>query len=342
MALCIAVDAMGGDHAPEAVVKGALGAIDSSEQPLQILLFGPSERVQPVLEEAAGGPVDDLPIDIVHAPDVIEMSDAPAAALKKKSRSSVHLGLAAHKSGEAHAFVSAGNTGAVMAASMFTLGRIDGVERPSIVGYFPTLRGSSIVVDIGTNVDCRPEHLVQFARMGTVYTRHVLKVETPSVGLLNIGEEPGKGNEQVKGAYSLLQEAEGIHFKGNVEGGDLLHYAADIIICDGFVGNILLKFGESMTTVLSKMTAQEMDRRGLEPEEQQLVAGVLGEVRKGFDADHRGGAPLLGVNGNVMIGHGRSNADAIEQMIHTTIELVQEDVVDALVSAFRSKEGTTS
>jgi len=332
MALRIAVDAMGGDNAPDAVIQGVLSALESMEEPLQILLFGPADRIQPLLDEA--GASADAPLTLVDAPDVIEMTDAPASAVKKKRQSSIHLGLGAQKKAEADAFISAGNTGAVMATSMFTLGRISGVERPSIAGYFPTLRGFSIVVDIGTNVDCRPEHLLQFARMATVYTRHVLQIEDPSVGLLNIGEEPGKGNEQVKDAYDLLTDADGINFKGNVEGGDLLDYAADIIVCDGFVGNILLKFGESMTTVLKKMTAQEMQRQELPAGEQQIVAKVLGEVSKGFDADHRGGAPLLGVDGNVMIGHGRSNADAVEQMIHSTAELVRSDVVGELKKAF--------
>jgi glycerol-3-phosphate acyltransferase PlsX len=333
MALSIAVDAMGGDHAPEAVVDGALAALEASGEDLEIAMFGPTDRVQPLLD--AAGVSDSSPLSLVHAPDVIEMTDAPAVAVKKKRQSSIHLGLGAHKDGQVDAFVSAGNTGAVMAASMFTLGRIAGVERPSIVGYFPTLRGSSIVVDIGTNVDCRPEHLLQFARMATVYTRHMLGIDEPSVGLLNIGEEPGKGNDQVKAAYEILGSAEGINFKGNVEGGDLLDYAADIIVCDGFVGNILLKFGESMTKVLKKMTKQEMERQDLSPSDQQTVAGVLGAVSKGFDPDARGGAPLLGVNGNVMIGHGGSGADAIKQMILTTTEVVNANVVDALKRTFQ-------
>lgn len=334
MAMRIAVDAMGGDNAPEAVIEGTLSAVRAAEGDLHVALFGPEDRVHDLLEAHDGSA--DLPIQVVDAPDVIGMGESPASAVKRKQQSSIHLGLGAHKAGKVDAFVSAGNTGAVMAASIFTLGRISGVERPSIVGYFPTLRGSSIVVDIGTNVDCKPEHLVQFARMATVYTRHVLKIDEPSVGLLNIGEEPGKGNEQVKAAYDLLSETDDVHFKGNVEGGDLLTYASDIIVCDGFVGNILLKFGESMTTVLSKMTQQEMERQSLAPEEQKLVAGVLGEVRKGFDADERGGAPLLGVNGTVVIGHGRSNAAAVTQMIHTAADMVRKDVVSALTKAFQS------
>lgn len=326
---------MGGDDAPEAVIEGALQAIRESNEELTILLVGPEARIQGVLE---GKP--DLPersLHVVDAPEVIGMGDAPAAAVKQKTDSSIHRGLAAHREGKADVFVSAGNTGAIMGAAMFILGRIPGVERPSIAGFFPTLKGSSVVLDIGSNVDCKPEHLLQFARMGTVYAQEVLKNETPSVGLLNIGEEPGKGNEQVKQAYDLLEEAEDVHFAGNVEGGDLLLYASDIIICDGFVGNVLLKFGESMTTVLTEMTQQEMNRQGLAPDEQKLVAGVLGEVRKGFDPESRGGAPLLGVNGNVLIGHGRSSPDAIQQMISSAMALAAEEVVPAIESAFSTE-----
>lgn len=329
----IAVDAMGGDHAPDAVVEGAIRALKRPDADLQITLYGPKERVQEALQEHSGA--DALPLSVRHAPDVIAMDDAPATAVKTKRQSSVHLGLQAHRTGQADAFISAGNTGAVMAASMFILGRIRGLERPSIVGYFPTSKGNfSIVIDIGTNVDCKPSHLHQFARMGTLYARHVMQIEEPSVGLINIGEEPGKGNEQVKAAYPLLDGDDTLHFVGNVEGGDLLQHAADVLICDGFMGNVLLKFGESMTTVLSTMTRKEMQRQGLSEEEQELVAGVLGNVQHGFDHENRGGAPLIGINGSVFIGHGRSSARAIEQGIHSVADLSTRDLVPMLQEAF--------
>lgn len=329
----IAVDAMGGDDAPETIVEGAVQALGRSGGDAVILLVGPEEELGDVLSEHAEAPAG--AIQIVDAPEVIGMGEAPSKAVKQKTNSSIHRGLAAHDDGMADAFVSAGNTGAIMGASMFILDRIPGVERPSIAGFFPTLKGSSVVLDIGSNVDCRPEHLVQFARMGTVYARHILDNQDPSIGLLNIGEEPGKGNEQVKQAFELLERADALNFLGNVEGSDLLFYASDIIICDGFVGNVLLKFGESMTTVLSEMTEQEMSRQGLAPDEQALVSGVLGEVQKGFDPEAQGGAPLLGVNGNVLVGHGRSTPDAIAQMIHSARTLASADVVGALQSAFR-------
>ena len=336
MSTHIAVDAMGGDHAPDAVVEGALRALQHSKSDLQLTLYGPKDRVQPVLE--AHDISSSLPLVVHHAPDIITMEDAPAAAVKSKRQSSIHLGLQAHRTGEADAFISAGNTGAVMAASMFILGRIPGLERPSIVGFFPTVQGDfSIVIDIGTNVDCKPCHLHQFARMGTIYARHVMQVENPSVALVNIGEEPGKGNEQVKAAHPMLDSDDALNFIGNVEGGDLLHHAADVLICDGFMGNVLLKFGESMTTVLSTMTKQEMDRQNLSADEQQLVAGVLSNVQKGFDHENRGGAPLIGVNGSVLIGHGRSSARVIAQGINAVADLAARDLVPVLKDAFASE-----
>lgn len=326
---------MGGDDAPEAVVQGAVQAVRHAERDMTVLLVGPEERVRDVLEATPDAPADKF--TIVDAPDVIGMGEAPAAAVKQKTNSSIHQGLAAHHDEKADAFVSAGNTGAIMGAAMFILGRIPGVERPSIAGFFPNLRGSSVVLDIGSNVDCKPSHLVQFARMGTIYARQALGNDDPTVGLLNIGEEPGKGNELAKTAYDRLQDAEDVHFEGNVEGGDLLLYAADIIICDGFVGNVLLKFGESMTTVLSEMTRQEMDRQSLDRDEQALVTDVLGEVRKHFDPESLGGAPLLGVDGNVLVGHGSSSPDVIEQMIHTASSVARTNMVPALKSAFESQ-----
>ena len=328
----IAVDAMGGDEAPETVVKGAVQALRHADEEMSVLLVGPEDRLHHVLDAQSEAPRE--AIQVIDAPEVIGMGEAPSTAVKQKTNSSIHRSLAAHHDGHADAFVSAGNTGAVMAASMFILQRIPGVERPSIAGFFPTLKGSSVVLDIGSNVDCKPTHLVQFARMGTVYARQILNNDNPSIGLLNIGEEPGKGNEQVKQAYELLRNADDLNFAGNVEGSDLLFYAADIIICDGFVGNALLKFGESMTTVLSEMTEQEMDRQNLAPGERELVAGVLGEVRKGFDPEAQGGAPLLGVNGNVLIGHGSSTPDTIAQLIHSATTLASGDVVRALEDAF--------
>jgi glycerol-3-phosphate acyltransferase PlsX len=324
---------MGGDDAPEAVVKGAIQAIRHADRDTNVLLVGPEDRVQSVLDDHPNAPRSAL--QVVDAPEVIGMADAPSTAVKQKTNSSIHRGLAAHHDGMTDAFVSAGNTGAVMGAAMFILGRIAGVERPSIAGFFPTLEEASVVLDIGTNVDCKPSHLVQFARMGTVYAQQMLENDDPTVGLINIGEEPGKGNEQVKEAHNLLRDAEGVHFEGNVEGGDLLRHAADILICDGFVGNVLLKFGENMPSIIGEMAKQEMERQGLGADEQDLVMNVLADSCRSFDPASLGGAPLLGVEGNVLIGHGRSSPDMIEQMIHTASSLAAVDVVSAIKEVFQ-------
>ncbi len=328
----IAVDAMGGDEAPSVVVEGAMRALERAPIEVQVLLFGPEEDVQRGLD--AHDQAADLPIQVVDAPEVIGMGEAPGTAVKKKQRSSIHRGLGAVKKKQADAFVSAGNTGAIMAASLFILGRVPGVERPTIIGFFPTFEGSCLVTDIGSNVDCKPEHLVQFAQMSSIYARHVFENDDPTVALLNIGEEPGKGNEQIKATYELLQDTPDIHFRGNIEGGDIFAHAADIVICDGFVGNVLLKFGESVTTVLPRLAQQEMQRQGLAPKEQQTMGRVLKGVKKGFDPEERGGAPLLGVNGHVLVGHGRSTARAIQQMILSAADTASKDVVSPMASTF--------
>ena len=331
MAIRVAVDAMGGDRAPAVVVEGAVRALEHVGDGLHLLLFGPEARLRAELDRHEAAP--SLPIRTVDAPDVIGMGEAPTAAVKSKPRSSIHLGLGAHKAGEADAFVSAGNTGAVMAASLFILGRLPDVARPAVIGFFPTTKSFCIVLDVGTNVDVRPEHLVQFAQMGSVYAEQVMKRERPVVALLNIGEEPGKGNEQVKAAFELLQRQPGLHFRGNVEGRDLMHHAADVVVCDGFVGNALLKFGESVATSLSELARQEMERQGLTEEEQALVGRVLRGVQRPFNYEEFGGAPLLGVGGNVLIGHGGSSARAVERMILSAAEVARQDVAGSIAAA---------
>lgn len=322
---------MGGDNAPSVVVEGAARALRATNEDVEVLLVGREEKVRDAL--SSHDDIDALPLHVIHAPDVIGMAEAPAAAVKSKTQSSIHVGLGALKQGQAHGFVSAGNTGAVMAASLFILGRVAGVSRPSVLAFFPTTTSYSIVLDVGTNVDCRPEHLVQFAQMGTIYAQTVMKRENPTVALLNIGEEPGKGNDLVKESFELLNSAPGLNFKGNVEGSDLLQHAADVIVCDGFVGNILLKFGESVASAFPQMIAEEMRRQQLSEADQNIVASVLSSVRKRFNYEEYGGAPLLGVQGNVIIGHGGSTARAIERMILTAADEAREGVVGAIADA---------
>lgn len=330
----IAVDAMGGDDAPSTVVEGAIHAAQQAEGDLHVALFGPEEQIQQELARHDGA--DALPIAVVDAPEVIGMGEAPATAVKRKQNSSIHRGLQAHAQDQADAFVSAGNTGAIMGASLFILGRISGVERPTIIGFFPTTEGSCIVTDIGSNVDCKPQNLLQFAQMGTIYARQVFGLDSPSVALLNVGEEPGKGNEQVKSTFDLMQDAADLNFIGNIEGGDILRHAADVVVCDGFIGNIVLKFGESLMPIVSDMVQAEMKRQQLTPDQQKAVGGILGSVRKGFESEERGGAPLMGVKGNVLVGHGRSNVRAIKQMILSAADMAEKDVVHPMQDAFAS------
>ncbi|MEM9665816.1 MAG: phosphate acyltransferase PlsX [Bacteroidota bacterium] len=326
----IAVDAMGGDHAPHAVVEGAVHALQSNDD-LEVLLFGPAATLEPLVADL--DPDHALALSIHDAPDIVGMSEAPSSALRTKPNSSIHLGLGAHKAGAADAFVSGGNTGAVMAASLFLLGRAQGVSRPSVIGFFPTTTSYCIVLDVGTNVDCKPEHLVQFAKMGAVYARRVMDRPEPRVGLMNVGEEPGKGNEVVKATYELLREATGFDFVGNIEGRDVFHHAADVVVCDGFVGNVMLKLGESLTTVLLPLVKKEMARQDVAPAHQQVVGQVLKGVLRQFDYVEFGGAPLLGVNGTVLLAHGSSSARAFKHLIEAAVRVANQGVAASVADA---------
>ena len=330
MAIRVAVDAMGGDRAPAVVVEGAVQAVQEAAGEIEVLLFGSASRLHGELEPHD---VDGLPLRVVEAPQVIGMEEAPAAAVKGKPHSSIHLGLAALKEGQAEAFISAGNTGAVMAASLFILGRLPGVSRPAVIGFYPTTESFCIVLDVGTNVDVRPEQLLQFAQMGSVYAEQIMGRAQPVVALMNIGEEPGKGNEQVKAAYELIKQQPGLNFRGNIEGRDLMHHAADVVVCDGFVGNVMLKLGESMATAMPEMVQQEMKRQALTPDEQALVAQVLQGVQRPFNYEEFGGAPLLGVSGTVLIGHGGSSARAIKKLILAAAKVARQDVAGSIAAA---------
>jgi len=339
MAVRVAVDAMGGDHAPEVVIEGALQAARSTPGELEVMLVGPEHE----LRSRLGAVSESLAITFVDAPEVIGMDEPPAAAAKGKPRSSIHVGIAAHREGRADAFISAGNTGAVMAVALIGLGRIEGVSRPALPGIFPSTGGPCVVLDVGANMDCRPEHLVQFAQMGRIYVEHVLGIQAPRVALLNVGEEPGKGNEAAKVAHTQLSELPDIHFVGNVEGRDLMQNIADVVVCDGFVGNILLKFGESMTTVLPALIRQEVASRGVSGADASsaMLQQVLGAVMKRFSYEEFGGSPLLGINGTVLIGHGGSSAKAIARLIETAAEMARNDVRGKLAATF-TRPRTTS
>lgn len=330
MATRVAVDAMGGDDAPGVVVEGAVRAVREAPERVQVLLVGQEGAVRAELEKHD---VEGLAISVMDAPEVIGMGESPSVALKSKPNSSIHIGIGAHKQGHVDAFVSAGNTGAVMAGGLFICGRLEGVHRPSLPGYFPTPSGTSLVVDVGANVDVKSEHLVQFAHMGSVFAREVFNVADPSVALLNVGEEPSKGTEVVKEAYKKLEAEEGLRFIGNVEGRDLFAHKADVVVCDGFVGNALLKLGESFASILPQLVRQEIGKMELGPNEAVLVGGVMKGAMAPFNYENFGGVPLLGVDGNVLIGHGGSSARAIEQMIYRACDVVEQGVTGKIAEA---------
>ena len=333
MPIRVAVDAMGGDHAPEVVVEAAANVASEHGDEIVILLVGASELVRSQLDKVQG---KSAAVEVVDARQVIDMAESPTAALKQKPQSSIHVGLGLVHSGEADAFASAGNTGAVMAASLFLLGRLPGVARPAILGVYPTLEGFSYVIDVGANVDCKPEHLVQFADMATIYLERVVRKERPTVGLLSVGEERTKGNELTKEAYAMLEGDARLNFVGNIEGRDIMEHAADIVVCDGFVGNIILKLGESIATVLPQLIGREMQRQKLPEDARRLVGGVLKGVNRSFDYEEYGGMPLLGVRGTVLVGHGGSSVRAIENMILAAANVSGRNVTGSIEDAFRS------
>ena len=331
----VAVDAMGGDHAPGVVVDGALAAAAGGADRFRVVLVGREAEVRAALAER------DAPegaVEIVDAPQVVEMSESAGVALKRKPDSSIHRGIGLVKTGRADGFASAGNTGAIMATALFGLGRLPGVLRPALPGYLPTLSGTCVVLDVGANVEVRPEHLVQFARMGSLFGTVFLGKDRPTVGLVNVGEEPGKGTDTVKEAHRLLAEAAAdghIDFVGNVEGRDILRHGADICVCDGFVGNVVLKLAESVATILPEMVRAQITALGLGPDDAGLVGRVLKGMLSPFDYQNFGGVPLLGIDGTVVIGHGGSSARAVEQMILRTVELAEQNLSARIGRAFR-------
>lgn len=304
---------MGGDFAPGAPVEGAVEALAEIPTSCQIELVGREGEVAAALREH-GGPRERLAI--VDAPDVVGMAEKPLA-IRSKPKSSIAIGLSRLKSGAVDAFISAGNTGAVMAGSALLLGLHAGVERPAIATLFPTAGKPVLVLDAGANIDCSPRELRGFAHLGAVYARDVLKRDAPVVGLLSIGEEPEKGNAAVKEANRLLsREPAAFRFVGNVEGRHILNGELDVVVCDGFVGNVVLKFYESVANLFTGLLTREMSKRVLQSEEMQRVFTTL-------DYSTVGGAPLLGVRGVSIICHGRSSPRAIKNAIHVALQSIE-------------------
>lgn len=324
--ITIAVDAVGGDHYPQHPVAGAIQAVEQLAD-IRVLLVGPESLCHEELDKQG---YNGDRIQVFHAPDIITMDDSPAQAVKSKPQSSIPVGLTLHAKKQCDAFVSAGNTGALLAASAFILGRLEGVLRPTISTVYPTTKGMKLMVDVGANLEVKPEMLVQFAKMGEVYAREVMGIQEPRIGLLNVGEEEEKGSEVVRKTHELLRTHP--QFAGNVEGRDILFGVADVYVCDGFTGNLLLKFGESVPDALKQLIKTVAVKKQLSPEVLQPVFGILKEALDPFDYEAVGGVPFLGVNGVSLVGHGGSSPLAIKNMIFNAVKMVEHQVNDKIVS----------
>lgn len=326
----IAVDAMGGDHAPGEIVRGAVEAAISDG--VETVLVGQQESIE---EELKRYSYPKEKISICHAPQVIEMDEHPASAVRNKKESSIVIATKLVKDGEASAVVSAGNTGAQMAAAIFILGRVPGVDRPGIATVFPSPKGPKVLIDSGANVDVKSRNLIQFAHLGSLYAKEVLKIERPRVALLNIGSEPSKGTEAVQEAFKGLSGDPRIDFVGNIEGREFFIADVDVIVCDGFVGNVVLKLTEGFVTTLISLLKEELKKNPI-----RMLGGVL--VRGGFkslfrrlDYTEYGGAPLLGVRGISIICHGSSNHKAIKNAIRFAQEAAKSGFLSSLEKGFQ-------
>jgi len=327
----IAVDAMGGDYAPREVVAGTVlaAALPNVET---LYLVGDEKAIR--AELASLGAISPK-IQIRHASEVVEMGEAPALAVRRKKDSSIGRAAEMVKSGEADAVMSAGNTGAAVAASTLKLRTLAGVDRPAIATVMPTQKSPVVLVDAGANLDCTPEQLVQFAMMGSVYSRVILGRERPVVGLLSIGGEDSKGNEVTKRTFASLQKSP-LNFRGNVEGRDIFEGDTDVIVCDGFVGNIVLKTSESTATAVTSWLKRELTANWIRKSACLLLRGAFRNLKRQLDPESYGGAPLLGVNGICIIAHGRSSRHAVYHAIRVAAESVQchvnEDIVKGIAS----------
>src|SRR5215203_2959904 len=332
----IVVDAMGSDKYPTPDVEGAVLA--AREYSVEIILTGDAAKLQPILDQALaskGGA--NLPIRIVNAPEMLTMhdkgEDLVMKARHKEAQNSMAVGYDLVKNGEADAFVTAGNTGAAMVTALFRLGRIRGVDRPALAPPFPTAKGSCIILDIGANPDCKPENLLQFGIMGSVYAERVRGIKNPRIGLISNGEEAGKGSELVKQAYPLLANAK-LNFIGNVEGKEIFNGLVDVAVTDGFTGNVFLKGTEAVAKLLIEKIRETIKGGNLPTKiGGALVRPALSSIRQMLDPSEEGAAPLLGVNGLVFIGHGRSDAVAIKSAVRVAKNAVEAKVLDALKSA---------
>lgn len=305
----IAVDAMGGDYAPKVVIEGALEAKKELSSDATIILVGRQDDIVSCLSSFGADPST---FPIVHAPEVIEMGEHATESVQAKQESSIVKGVGMVAMGKADAFASAGNTGAAMVASVFILKRIEGVLRPGIAGFLPKAKGGyGITLDVGANADCKPEVLAQFAELGSIVSKHLYNIENPKVGLMSLGTEEGKGTVNTLAAFPLIQANPKVNFVGNIEGRNVFDDSVDVIVCDGFTGNVMLKMGESIYPYLKQR-------------------GFVDEFVELFNWENVGGSPIVGINGNIIIGHGASNAKAIKNMIKLSVQIVKSDLTNQI------------
>jgi glycerol-3-phosphate acyltransferase PlsX len=311
----IGLDMMGGDFSPLEAVRGVQLYLNSSPAPATLFLIGDEEQLNPLLKEYG---IPAQAVKVVHAPEVIGMNEHPTKALKEKQRSSIAVGFHLLGTGKTDAFISAGNTGAMLVGAIYTIKPIEGIQRPTISTVLPKDNGGTgVLLDVGLNADCKPENLNQFALLGSLYAQHILGIARPRVGLLNVGEEEGKGNLLAQAAYPLLKENGQIHFIGNIEGRDLLTDKADVMVCEGFTGNVILKLAESLYDITQEKQATH-------------------EYFKRFDFEIYGGTPLLGVTKPVIIGHGISHGRSFVNMILLAQKMIETDLLGKMKESFLS------
>lgn len=329
----IALDAMGGDFAPEMPIVGAIEAV--SEYGVEIILVGDKQQITEYLNNKR---YPTHKISISHASEVVQMDESPTLAIRKKKDSSIRRTVELVKNKEADACVSAGHSGVMMATSLLLLGKLPNVDRPAIATAIPSLSGFFVLIDVGANVDCKPKNLVQFAYMGDAYYRALFNEPSPKIALLSIGEEDTKGNEQTKESFKLLKKTD-LNFVGNIEGKDIFSYTADVVVCDGFVGNIVLKVSEGLAETILKMLKREIANISTGKIGYLMIKPALKNFKKRTDYSEYGGAPLLGINGTSIVCHGRSTSMALKNAIRVAIEIskqrVHEKIADSLMKYYK-------
>jgi phosphate acyltransferase len=327
----IVLDAMGSDTHPEPEIKAAVEASHKFGE--EVILVGPMDLLEPRLKSIGGAQAK---VRLVHAPEVLEMTDKPAENARRKADNSMAIAMDLIKSGQADAFVTAGNTGGAMATALFRLGRIRGIKRPALTALFPVRTGYCVVLDIGANTDIKPEYLLQFAVMGSVYAEVAQGIRSPRVGLLSNGEEQSKGNELVKAAYPLLRDS-GLNFIGNVEGKELFGGQVDVVVTDGFTGNVLLKSSEAVAKMITDILRQELTSSTRTKVGALLARPAFGKIKRMMDPGEIGALPLLGIDGLVFVGHGRSDKRALVNAIGGARKAVEGDLLGALRTAIQQR-----